>query len=229
MMAMALLVSGTLLAQGSKVKSDPKSFIALHGGPSFPIAGLGSTDMNNENAGFAKTGFAINLSYGYEFKNNVGLTASLLYNKFDVNSKKIEFTNPETNELIPVNLDHWQFYGVTAGPMFTVKAGNKVKADFKVMGGIVNANAPMIEVMKVKLTNDAWHTAAVLQAGVNFRMEVSKKMFVMTSADYLYLEPTFRYTYTDAIAGEPGIDRIAGDFKQKMNMINVTAGIGFKF
>ncbi|MBL0357693.1 MAG: outer membrane beta-barrel protein [Chitinophagaceae bacterium] len=230
MMAMALLLSGTLLAQGSKVKGDSKSFIAFHGGPSFPIADFSSTDMtNNANAGFAKTGFVLNLSYGYEIKNNFGLTAGLLYNKYDVDSKKIVFTDPETHDVIPVNLDHWQFYGVTAGPMYTFKAGNKVKVDLKVMGGIVNANAPLIQVLSLNITNDAWHTAPVLQAGVNFRMGVGKKMFIMTSADYLYLDPTFKYTYTDIISGVPGIDRITEEFHQKMNIINVTAGIGFKF
>lgn len=230
MMAIALLLSGALLAQGSKVKGEPKSFIAFHGGPSFPMGDFGNKDMaNNANAGYAKTGFALNLAYGYEIKNNFGLTASLLYNKYNVDSKKIEFTDPESHQVIPVSLDHWQFYGVTAGPMYSFKAGDKVKADLKVMGGIVNANAPLIQVLSLNVTNDAWHTAAVLEAGVNFRIDMGKKVFIMTSADYLYLDPTFKYTYTTEIAGQTGIDRIAQEFHQKMNIVNVTAGIGFKF
>lgn len=225
LMAIVLLCSGTLLAQGTKVKADSRSFIAFHGGPSIPIAGFGSTGMSNSNAGFAKTGYHFNLSYGYAVNKGMGLAAGMFFNRNNINGAFLNITDPETHQVIPVSMDHWQFYGISVGPMYSFSIGKKAMIDLKAMGGIVNANAPMIKVMGMNVTNDEWGMAAILQGGADCRIDVSKRLFLMASADYSYLDPKFKYTYTSVVEGQ----LTAEDFHQKMTMVNITAGIGFKF
>lgn len=225
MMAMWLLAGGALLAQGSKVKNDYKSFLFFHGGPSFPVGDFASKSMSdNANAGFANTGFNFNLDYGYRVQKNIGFTASIFYNKYKVDEKSIQFKDDETNQVIPVNMDHWQFYGISAGPMFSFQPAQKIWTDLKIMGGIVNANAPMIRVMGMDATKEEWKVGAILQAGVNLRFDISNRLFISTSADYLYMDPKFKYSYTDLVEG-----LVSEDFHQKMTAVNVTAGIGVKF
>ncbi len=224
MMAFALLVSGTMLAQGSKVKGDTKSFIAFHGGPSFPIGAFSSKDMaNSSNAGFAKTGFNLNLNYGYHIQNNIGLAAGVFYNKYMMDGSNIIFTD-EGGHVIPLNVDHWQFYGVTAGPAFTFGAGKNINADLRIMGGVVNANAPLIKVQDIKVTEEEWNVAPVFQAGLDFRIGISNSLFIYAGADYMYIDPKFKYTFTPDFQGIT-----TQEFHQKMNVINVTGGFGYKF
>jgi opacity protein-like surface antigen len=225
-MAMALLVSGTLLAQESKTtKSEPKSFIAFHAGPSFPVADFSSTDMaNNPDAGFAKTGINLNLTYGYRFQKSLALAGSLLFNQNKINKGSITYKDETSGQDIVLKMDHWQFYGVAAGPVITLPVGNKVYADFKVMIGAVNANAPQISYQGVELTKESWNVAPLYQGGVGLRMDAGKSMFILAGADYMYLKPTFIYTFTGA-----AFEGVPTDFKQKMSVLNVTAGVGFKF
>lgn len=225
-MAMALLVSGTLLAQESKAtKSGPKSFIAFHGGPSFPVADFSSTDMeNNPDAGFAKTGFNLNITYGYQFQQNMSLVGSLLFNQNKINKGGITYKDETSGQDIVLKMDHWQFYGVAAGPMLSLPIGNTVYADFKVMIGAVNANAPQISYQGVELTKETWNVAPIYQGGIGFRMDAGKNMFLMVGADYMYLKPTFKYSFV----GQP-FEGVPNETQQKMSVVNVTAGVGFKF
>jgi opacity protein-like surface antigen len=228
-MAMALLVSGTLLAQESKVKTEPKSFIAFHAGPSFPVADFSSTDMeNNPDAGFAKTGINLNLTYGYQFQNNLGLVASVLFNQNKVDKGGVIYKDETSEQELVLSMDHWQFYGVSAGPMLTFNIGNKVYTDVKVMIGAVNANAPKISFQGLELTKESWNVAPLYQAGLNLRMDAGKNIFIMAGADYMYLKPTFKYEFSSLIAEQIPMD-LSDYFKQKMSVVNVTVGVGYKF
>jgi opacity protein-like surface antigen len=224
MMAFALLFSGTMLAQGSKVNEDNKSFIAFHGGPSFPIGDFSSRNFNNSNAGFAKTGFNINLDYAYLFTKSIGVTASLFVNKYDINDADLNVKPAGSEGFIPVNLDHWQFYGITAGPVYSINVGKNIFTDIKVMGGVVNANAPIIKLQGQKLTKEEWKVAGIFQAGAGLKFGVGKNIFIVTNANYMHLNPTFKYTYTEVVAGQT-----AEEFHQKMDIISVTAGVGYNF
>jgi opacity protein-like surface antigen len=227
--AMALLVSGTLLAQESKTKKkESKSFIVLHAGPSFPVGDFSSTNTDNLDAGFAKTGVNINLTYGYEYQKNLGVVASLLYNRNPLNKGGVAYKDETSGQQVVLNLDHWQFYGVAAGPMLTFNIGEKVNTDFKVMVGAVNANAPKISYQGVALTNDAWNVAPVYMAGLSVRINAGKNIFIMAGADYMYLRPTLKYEFSNIIASQIP-SNYSDYFKQKMSVVNVTAGVGFKF
>ena len=225
LIAAFLLYGGMLQAQDEKVNPGDKSFMNLQGGVSFPIGDFNSKNMDNQDAAFAKPGYRMSLGYEYMIGKGFGIAADVFYNSNKVKDESIRINNPETSTPIPVNMDHWRFYGVTAGAVYHFNVGEPIIIGFKITGGIANANAPVIKVNNVKVTNDEWSTAAVLRGGADCRFTLNNHLYVVTGVNYNYLDPTFKYRYSGALAGQLSAD----NFHQKMEMIDITAGIGFSF
>jgi hypothetical protein len=224
LMAIALLISGALLAQEAETQQLKKSFLVLHGGPSFPVGDFGSKNMGNQEAGFAKTGYSVNLNYGYQFEKNAGITASIFLNNYNTQPFKMSFAGESGTETIELKMDHWQFYGLTAGPMLNFTAGKNIFADLKIMGGVVNANTPQISYQGTVMAKEDWSWAPAIQGGANLRIGAGNNMFVFANADYMYMKPKFTSSYYDENS-----NWVTTDIKQKMSVVNVSAGIGFSF
>ncbi|MDP4264112.1 MAG: outer membrane beta-barrel protein [Bacteroidota bacterium] len=214
-MIVVLLMSGIVMAQGEKQQRTTKSFLALHAGPSFPVGDFAKTDINNEQAGFAKTGVNVNLTYGYEFLENVGLTASIFYNNNKMDNSAV------LDQVGNVALDHWQWYGISVGPMFTQKLAGNMAIDLRVMGGVANANSPKAVVDNETVVKEDWSPAAVFQGGAGLRIGMGNRMFIMVNLDYLYMKPKFDLVFPD---GSPTVRS-----EQKMSVLNLTAGFGIRF
>jgi len=212
----ALLVSGAMMAQGSKGKMTTRSFLAFHGGPSFTVGAFGSRDVNNNDAGFAKTGFNLNLQYGYHFNKSAGLTGSVLYGRYNLD--KASLLNATTPG---VNADHWQFYGVAIGPMLTHEISNKVAADLRVMVGMANANTPKFTYEGLLAIKQDWQSALLFQGGMDLRFNLAGKAFIFTNADYVWMQPEFKIESPDGTV----VDRR----HQNIGVINLNGGVGFRF
>jgi opacity protein-like surface antigen len=223
-MGLALLLSGSMMGQVSKTNTNGKSFIVLHGGPSFPLGDFASNDFtNNENAGLAKTGFTINLGYGYHIKKNMGIAAGLFYNNYPVDEASMEEIFNGSGINISLDMDHWKFYGIAAGPLFTLDLNKNIAADIKIMGGISNANSPNVSFMGEELVKGDWGAAATFLTGINLRIGTAKKLFFFGNIDFTYLDPKFEYEYMDE-----NDNWVKEDIHQKMSVINVTAGVGMR-
>ena len=61
-----------------------------------------------------------------------------------------------------------------------------------------------------------------LQLAADFRFQFNSRGYLFTGANYLYMRPHF-----DASMGLGEIQRVA--FKQKMSLIGINAGVGFRF
>ncbi len=223
-MAIALLAGGALHAQKAGAQQTKKSFLAFHAGPTIPAGDFGSKNTGNEDAGYAKTGFTINLNYGYQFEKNAGVTASAFYNNFNTHKFVMAFNDGSGPQNIELKMDHWQFYGLSAGPMLTFELGKNINTDVKVMGGVANANSPKITYNSIVMAEQDWGWAPVLQGGLNLRIGTGSNLFLFANADYLYMKPKFQYSYTNE-----NDQWVTEDIKQKISAVNVTAGIGFKF
>jgi len=210
-----LLVSGAMMAQG---KLTTKSFLAFHGGPSFTVGDFGSRNQNNDKAGFAKTGFNMNLNYGYQFARNAGLTGTAFYSRYNLDKAALE-----SGTLPGVNADHWQLQGLAAGPMLTHHLTPDVVADLRVMGGVAHANLPKGTFDGTVVTSGDWKWTFVFQGGLDLRFNISGNMFILTNVDYMWMQPEFKSDFSPLIGG--GTTR----FHQTISVVNLTGGIGFKF
>lgn len=217
----ALLLGGAAGAQGSVAKKEMRSLLTFHAGPSFPVGDFSSTNFDNEYAGFAKTGLTLNLNYTYQFQKTVGVTGAVFYNRN--NTQKTISLAVEEGPDVTLHLDHWQFYGISAGPQLSFELAPKLFTDLRVMGGIANANSPEITYEGMVMAKEDWSVAPVLQGGLNLRYNTGERFFVYTGVDYLYLKPTFKYVYAD-IAEMP-----SQEIEQKIAVLNITAGVGIRF
>jgi hypothetical protein len=231
-----LLISGAMQAQGSTEKTVTKSFLVLHAGPSFPIGDFGKTNLidngtnliYNGEAGFAKTGFNVNINYGYQFVKNLGLAASVFYNNNKLNNKAFVdqlngVVGEEVIDATGLKLDHWKWYGLTVGPMINHELTKDLTIDLRVMGGVANVNSPKATFEGFEVAKEDWAIAPVFQTGLDMRIGVGKNMFIYTGVDYLYMKPKFTLEYT--------IDQemTTETAKQKMSVLNVTGGFGIRF
>jgi hypothetical protein len=236
----ALLISGMVMAQASKETREMKSFLAFHAGPSFPVGDFKKGVLPTDGGffgkgGFAKTGYNLNLNYGYKFGQNFGLAASAFYNNNTVSTKSFvselnKLFNSEggqTVDVTGVKLDHWQWYGVTVGPALMQNLASNIDLDLRVMGGIANVNSPKVTFEGATVFGEDWSPAAVFQAGANLRFGIGKNAFVFTNVDYTYMKPEFKKEFNLGgwVTDDIGIER----GKQTMSTINLTGGIGFKF
>ncbi len=223
---LALLVSGALLAQdnGKAIKTT-KSILAFHAGPSFPLGDFKSTNLDNEQAGFAKNGFTIDLNYGYRLSEYTGIAAAVFFNKYKAHNVEIEVDmGDELPQTIALEMDNWQFYGISAGPIFTFDLGNNIFTDLRLMGGIANAKTPTIVYDDYLAAKKDWGTAPVIQGGLSLRIGTGNSLFIFGNVDYTYMKPKFQIEYLEGYEDE-GPERI----HQKISVLNVSGGIGFRF
>lgn len=232
----ALLVSGVIMAQKAAVKKEANHSFAFHAGPSFPVGDFKSTTLvnsstgflTNRESGFAKTGFTAGINYQYQLAKNVAFGANIFYNNHALNNKafveQLNVVGEGEFDATGLKLDHWQWYGVSVGPVFNEKVTDKITLGANVMFALANANSPRAVYQDITLVGEDWGIAPGLQTGIDFRAMVDKKMFVLVKADYLYMRPTFTI---DLI--EDGTTVVKSETHQKISVVNVSAGIGFNF
>jgi hypothetical protein len=129
---LSLFALTQLQAQDLEEKSPARTlhYLSLQLGPSLPTGDFARKDINSDEAGFAKTGLALDLNYLYQFNENIGLTASAFFNINSLTIKKIrELTGVST-----LKTDHWQSIGLVVGPAFSYAVSDKVNADLKNYG-----------------------------------------------------------------------------------------------
>jgi len=209
-------LSLSMFGQETKTAVEKKSYLSVQPGISFPLGNFTSRDLSNEDAGFAVAGFAIDLAYQYEFDKNVGIAVQGFYNRNDVAIRKLRDQTGVPN----LSLDHWQFLGLVAGPVFTYPISDKVKGDFRVMGGFATANSPAIATNGTVLAPEDWSGAGVFQAGINCRVDLGSNAFFIGGLDYRYLSPKFK-------SNSEFIGLV--EATQKMSTLKVGIGIGIAF
>lgn len=213
---LVLLIGLSVAAQDKKIKPNNKFFISIAGGPTIPVSDFASKNFNNENAGLAKTGFTTNLQFGYQILKNLGVTTTVLYSTYNLDVS--EFAQ------YGVTADHWQHYGLLAGPMFTWPVNDKLKTNFKVLGGIMNVNSPLVEFADgTNLMNEEWATSFAMQLGADLRISFTPNLYLITNVDYNFMKPKF----DGGIYVGDGTPTSA--FEQKINAINASIGIGVNF
>jgi hypothetical protein len=199
-----------------KQTQTKKSYLSLQLGPSLPTGDFARKDIDNDEAGFAKTGLALDLNYIYQFNENIGLAASAFFNINSLAIKKIrELTGVST-----LKTDHWQSIGLAVGPAFSYPFNDKVRADLKIMGGIASANSPDVRTNGFLLADEDWVAAALFQTGCGIRVDLGKNAFFASNLDFRYINPRFEITLS---SGGQEIRR------QQMSTLNLTCGVGVRF
>jgi hypothetical protein len=216
---MLCLLPGLVQAQEATEKAPEKyQYLALHLGAGFPVGDFGSNTLTNEEAGFAKTGFTVGLQYLNKLGKNWGIGANGFYNFFNADKS---VSVPDNGGSITVSLDHWQFFGLAVGPTVTLDMDDQVCLDLKAMAGVASANAPRINYQGAAFLKEDWSTTPVFQGGANLRVKMNdSRIYVFANADITYLDPEFTITSYD--------NSFTDKYKQRMTVLNLTGGVGFR-
>jgi hypothetical protein len=206
-----VVLSAGLFAQDAENGKGEKNFLIVHGGAAIPTGNFASTSFDNEDAGMAKTGYTLNLLYGYQFSDYFGAMAQLHYANLPLASK---FTEPFPG----ATADHWQYIGVLIGPMLYVPLTENTMLDFQVATGVMTVNSPKVKLSGTTIVDEDWGPALPLQAGVHFRFNTGNSMVIFGGGDYMYMVPKFSIPEADP-----------PEVKQKISTISLQAGIGFRF
>lgn len=236
-LSLALLLSGALMAQGEeKVNTLKKSFLAFHAGPAFPLDDFAAKTLPADgffgSGGFAKTGYNLSIRYDYRVTDQFGVVGSLFYNQHSIKSDDfVRAINQEFgdggDDVDPAQfkLNHWKWYGITAGPALLFDAGKNIIAGLRIMGGVATANSPKASYEGVEVFGEDWSYSGVIQGGADVRIGLSGDLFLFANAEYTWLKPKFEKELTDPFTEEVFIET----GRQRMSVVNLTAGIGFRF
>ena len=204
----AWLFGFSTAGQDNKSAPEKKSFLAFSAGLSIPIVCYGSTDINNKNAGYAKIGFTLDLSYGYRFGKNLGVTGSAFYS-----------SNKTDKTVLDGAQGSYRYYGVVAGPLLTKNLSSKAGIDFKYMAGFAHVIAPKLLRGGETLLEKASANAFAWTAGVGLRYGLGDNTFFSFKVDHSQMKPQFH----SSAQGENA------KTEQHIVVINIDAGIGIKF
>ena len=217
-MAAAIAVSLTTNAQDLKTPTEKKFFGSISAGPAIPVGAFAAKSLEeSEDAGLAKTGYQMNLQFGYQANSNFSVLLQTFYGRHTID-------NTMFHE-VGANIDHWQYYGILAGPALTVKAGKQQKTtfDFKTLVGWARVNSPLVSLAGSTVVQEEWADAMAIQAGIDIRYKLGGNLFLLGSTNYNYIRPKFNLKTN---LGEPiSQDKV----EQKMGFMNINAGIGWRF
>ncbi len=231
-----LIMHGKMLAQ----YESRKGYAGLSIGTSIPMDVFSSTD-NYEESGYAKTGVAFNLNFAYRLATNFGLTAMMFVqvNPFDDEGLHNNLKGAASLGTIPVNIvsvngGSWGQSGFMVGGFGSIPIGTSGKFIFepRAMVALITAISPKVEI-QIKSGNrifteeqQAGAGAAIgLSFGGGFRFNLSDRIALLLNGDYVESNPKFydvEYWHSDG-----SISYLS--FQQKMQAVNVTLGLAFRF
>lgn len=191
---------------------DHKGYIGVTFGPSIPMGDYSSKNFNNDDAGFALTGFYIDFNFNYKLGGgNFGLAAMLRANSNDIDiytlSEEIFNADRSLNwkfETSNYSVTSFMFGGFGAFPI-------NEKIDFvpKALIGFASANSPYYKITASDKNNSAWikqesgsGTAFTYLLGAGFNFDIGKKLILLTNLDYSACKPEFSNVEITDSAGD---------------------------
>jgi Outer membrane protein beta-barrel domain len=212
----ALLIGFVVTAQDKKADIEKKSALSFNIGPAMPIGDFESTNEDNENAGFAKTGFHFNLNYDYKFVKNAGVAFNFLYGYHNLHKELL-------NELLPgTDMNHYQYVGFLVGPMFRGELSPKTDINFRLMGGVGRSNSPEFAYQGETLMKEDWASAFAIKFDADVRFNMKKNVFFLVNLGYTQMRPEFEIKELSGWFGD-------NKFEMHISALNVNAGMGVKF
>ena len=199
-----------------RITTKPHNFFVFNAGPSFPVGDFASTNLDNNDAGMAKTGFTLEYKYGRRFNGIFGLSSSLQYGRYEVDKAFL-------HGIPDVDIEPWEQFAFLAGPMVTSNLRLKSNFDLSVLSGLAMAQSPEGRLEGAEVLNSDWSATVPFKVAADFRFQFNRSGIIFIGANYLYMKPKFEVLTDD----ENWFDY--NTYKKKMHTIGINAGLGFTF
>ncbi len=222
------------LSLSDAMSQEGDVYVSIGAGVCIPLAEYSNTDFDDEGSGFARTGGAFNINFGYRFNEYISLSGLLSggVNRYDYIKLQEWLTNEYAETSWVVESKNWGLGGFMAGvtgslPIVT----NTFFIEARALAGFMYTYSPTIDVtgketgVEDKKINIEQSSAISwsLDAGIGLRYNRSRKHYFILNADYLMTEPYFNDVRTNT---NFGVERDEA-YTQKISTVNITIGIGY--
>lgn len=218
-----LLVCFAVTAQINRVPQEKSSSISFNIGPSIPVSDFASTNFpDNDGAGYAITGVNLNLNYDYMFEKYAGVTFNFLYGSHKL---KNQIVQDYTGDYIPnVDISHYEYVGLLAGPVFTGTLSPKTNINFKLLGGVCRSRSPGMDWNGEVYVKEDWATAFAWRINSDVRFTISNNIFLMLDLSYTQTRPEFEIVIGPHESQPENLQK-----EIHVSTINLNAGVGVRF
>lgn len=225
-----LFIALILMISISAIGQNKKNMIGLNIGASIPSGDFALIDGNNENAGFALPGLSVDINYNTFLNDHLALALlwGSIANPIDVNELAGYYNSVTNNMTWSVNADNYESGSLLGGLLFCVPL-NKVDFTLRGLAGYSYSKSPELRMIGtgkfISITqSEAKAEAFAFCVGTGFRIHLGGVVALNLNADYYSTKPEFDITATSSTG-----DFVFSTAEQKINAINLTMGIGFKF
>lgn len=182
-------------------------------GGSWPMGTFLNTDIDNQESGYAKNGFALLLDATFLISDHWGLKGMALMSTNPVdrswlgtkletrmNTAAISVADAD-REFLSLRVNSWMWNALLAGPVYTISF-DRVFWDFQLLGGMNVAYLPQQKLLYEKPANNWFYldrntsTTNVsygLMAGTAFRFPVSDRINLRVGVDYYRSKARIQY------------------------------------
>ena len=227
---LGMLLATALSAQGVTQKKEKlkRGYIGISVGPAIPLGEFGSTDINSEHSGFAKTGVSLQLiNFGLRLNKNFGIAAMWSGAAFNVDEEAMK-RNAGLGTLV-LDSDPWAF-GALMGGLFVSIPSKVLDVDFRVMFGLGYGKTPEINIygnadggfISLKQESDASNSIAY-SLGLGLRFNVARSVSLNLLFDFVGSKQEFEVNMYSG-----GNYLATNKFEQPMNFLTITGGIGIR-
>jgi len=217
-----------------------RSFLSVSGGIAFPGGNFASSDIDNEKAGFAKTGQYFALEGAWYFHKNIGIGGLFTTTSYALNTEALANRYLESFDCDSASAKAGPYRTVSflIGPYFALPV-SRLTFELRILGGITNAVSPDIIGTAVNMPNgpnegsistfaqtSATANTFGFQSGLAVKYAAAGHLLISLRGDYFYARPTL---YFDNI----NRNNISGIILQSSSVavsgINASFGIGYQF
>jgi|GEM_PF-1846923 hypothetical protein len=214
-------------------EQNPKFYLGLSYGTSFPIGDFADTDIANLDAGFAKNGRKIDVFGGFFLDEKTTLTGGFRYQSFETEAKDIiemfNAENPGAN--FTGSTENWQTYSFLVGLAYRVNVGKRFNFFPRVGVGPLWATNPGITVNapNATITNN-FERSSDTGVGVGYEFGIG---FQTNLGKHFSLLPTFTFsggvvTINDIITVTDNVI-IRSDYQPRIQSFNLGLSLGYRF
>jgi len=230
-----LIILFLFISQISFSQSVNRQLVGLSAGPSFPLDDFARKDLNDSTSGFAKTGIALTFNYAYRITHNFGLQLIINYsgNSLDKVSYKdqLEEAHPEYGVSVVSN-QNWSSGGMFLGPYLHFPITDRLSWDVRALAGYFGSYSPNVTIFTTKkddlnekgeyylASSRAYNFGYMLGTGLKYRMN---SFYVLLFGDFV----NSLIEYKDATGWDWDGEPFSTSFKQRINYLSVTVGVGY--
>lgn len=161
---------------------NEKGYVGVSIGPTFPLKYFADNNINNANAGFAKTGLNINAFAIFKILKELGIIALIRVqnNQVDFDALNAQLQTQFSNK----GANGWRVDGFMLGVLGSFGSIDLIVFEPKVMIGIMNTSTPSFKSNSVEyFASSAFSIAEIIGAGIRFK--INDKVFFLINADFL--------------------------------------------